>query len=439
MQTSAFGTGQIRKDPSLKAHVAVLRLFAALLEHRNAPGSEEGDAGPLSSPRIPDLQDPLSLIARLRTCRSECATGGPDTCGAKARALDHLAEAKKLAKQAAKQLPSSASVAGYRAALKAAESGTIDALRQMERFVGRNPGSVKGRALHARLLEMNVRDARARCRAKQDTQDQGHEDKEAIEAGEGLHLVGVARACALRSWLETDPLEPRAALGLAALHLEQSGDIVGVADKALVAKALVDQLETHGFARNVSPSTAAEGCGSLHTTRAAVELWRALADLLGPLRVRDEPVPLPLAAERRAVPPRPGTIWDHLYGGNPPWAPTDFQQGKNDYQRNDGGASKALGGTGNNGLPGPPVPHPLLWGVDRELWADMLLDPNADPLLAVNSSAAGQDAAGDGEMWCRCVAPPPRRMYPLLYCRQGLLYVKITTRMELNSKECISG
>ncbi|CAN0596280.1 unnamed protein product, partial [Laminaria digitata] len=82
---------------------------------------------------------------------------------ARARALGHLRIAKELLEQAATGLPGNASLAGYRVAVEAAAAesesggggGWVAALRQLERFVERNPGSVKGRSLHARLLEMS--------------------------------------------------------------------------------------------------------------------------------------------------------------------------------------------------------------------------------------------------------------------------------------------
>ncbi|CAN0530451.1 unnamed protein product, partial [Laminaria digitata] len=128
------------------------------------------------------------------------------------------------------------------------------------------------------------------------------------------------------------------------LHAGGSGAAVGVADRAFVAQSLANQLETHGSPRVYPSSPCGSGRrrrrrrgavaerGELHTSRAALALWGALADLLGPLRVRDEPVLLPrdgtgkLMVRGMMSPPRPGTVWDHLYGADPPWAPTDFQQ-----------------------------------------------------------------------------------------------------------------
>eukprot|EP00904_Undaria_pinnatifida_P003845 jgi/Undpi1/13461/HiC_scaffold_8.g03120.m1 len=431
--------GLLKMDPSLKAHSAVLRLFAALLEcqrHRASGLRGDSSSGAASASasasasvsvsvparRVPDLQDPLLLIGRLRACWRECA--GVDEKGggnsAHGRALGHLRVAKDLLEQAAKGLPRNASLAGYRAATEAAESGWVSALRQLECFVERNPGSVKGRSLHARLLEMSERDARAQLRAKRQPVgeqegrrgggDGGGEGGEGDGGGEescdGLRLVGVARARALRGWLETDPLEPRAVLGLASLHAGRSGAALGVADRGFVAQSLAEQLETHGFPRAYASTGRASERGALHTSRAALALWGALADLLGPLRVRDEPVLLPRdGAGKVMMPPRPGTVWDHIYGMDPPWAPTDFQRrgGGGGWDRGEG----EWRGEAGRGLPGPPTPHPLLGGLDKELWDDVVLDPGGDPLLAavsaVRAAAVPRRQKGteeDGEVWC---------------------------------------
>lgn len=502
--------GTFKTDPSLRAHSAVLRLFVALQEHQNRfqGGSDGGgDGGGAVSPsasalRVPDLQDPVSLIGDLRACwrassnisdrisnnnnnnkndhdrggrkRREDRTDGGNASGAKARALGHLKQAKTLLDQAAKGLPGNASIAGYRAAVEAAESGSVAALKQLAQFVDRNPESVKGRALHARVMEMIIRDARARRRAtnqssrdrelgntsrpKIDVKDrgeerEGHEEEADERSGnseedidDGLRLVGVARVRALRKWLETDPLEPRASLGLAALHLERSAAVIGVADKGFVVKHLVDQLETHGFARTC-PSGGSPSDAAINTTRAATSLWSVLANLLGPLRVRDEPVPLMKAkvvgvqedAGMSAVtgtshrhppsPPRPGSIWDHLYGADPPWAPTDFQQQGEGIILADHGRAGAVfrrerdddsltdsreagmhldrdgrGSDHDAALGRLPIPHPLLRGIDRELWQDAVLDPGGDPLLAGMTTATLGDgrAVEDRVGWCRC-------------------------------------
>lgn len=459
------GTGAFKTDPGLKAHIALLRLFAALLEYKNSANtnrrgsfssSEEGDddgdegrRGSLASSRIPDLQDPLSLIGLLRSCFMYCGVvggaerkrGGTNADGgAKGRALSHLSNAKKLLKQAAGGLPENASVAGYRAAMKAAESGEVAALQQLARFINRNPGSVKGHALNVRLMEMNFRYARNRYRREK---KQGNEeDSGAEEEGGGgreqrdkrgevaacgfsdrLLLARVARARALRDWLETDPLEPRAVLGLAALHTERSGAVVGIADKAFVTRSLIEQLETHGFPRpcpsSFDSTSAGHGRASIVTTRSATALWGALADLLGGLRLRDEPVPLLRTGEGGRIsaaamaPPVPGTIWDRLYGADPPWSPTDFQRL--------GDSNLSCGSSGSTGwqrtedrqlLTGaPPTPHPLLRGVvDRELWEETLLDPSGDQLLQVATGTAmvaamSEGAVGEDEniFYCRFV------------------------------------
>ncbi|CAN0336447.1 unnamed protein product, partial [Ectocarpus sp. 13 AM-2016] len=85
------------------------------------------------------------------------------------------------------------------------------------------------------------------------------------EDQDGLLLVGVARARALRRWLEADPLEPRAALALAALHTEGSAAVVGVADRAFVVDGLVAQLETScGGGPRPCPAPAVDARGTLH-------------------------------------------------------------------------------------------------------------------------------------------------------------------------------
>lgn len=518
--------GAFKLDPSLKAHGAVLQLFAALLEHQacdcDAPSPKASSATTppatagahgadgaggrwqrqqfsAAPPRVPRLQDPLSLIGQLRVCWAECSGATAVAVAAAAaavadsprgRAREHLKHAKRLLEQAAAGAPGDASIAGYRAAVTAAESGTVVALQQLAGFVERNPGSVKGRGLHARLLEMSFREAQRRAgaekigRKQQQQQQQGEretgnggggaEAEEEEEAGQGEGggsgdkaaegkeeepddddddingslLVGVARARALRGWLETDPLEPRAALGLAALHSTASGAVVGVADRAFVVDGLVGQLETscRGSPRSC-PSTAVRGV--LHTTRAAMALWAALADLLGPLRVRDEPVPVrrrgrggggdsgdsgggngmrrrrPIATMPMLMPmrpPRPGTLWDHLYGSNPPWAPTDFgdRQGRGGSFGPGGGGCGGYDGTGGvfdggareaekeaGGCPGfGSSPHPLLRGVDRELWEETVLDPGGEALLLVGTRGGGRARATveeDSKTWCRWV------------------------------------
>lgn len=483
-------------DPSLQAHGAVLHLLAALLEYQqlsgpspsSSPSSNQAIAGaeasspslippPLRDSRVPDLQDPLALIEPLRACWRDCTVGGgiaePDAVdadGLRLRALGHLQEAAKLAEQAAKNSPENASAAGYRAAIEAARRGPALALRQLESFVERNPGSVKGRNLYARLLEKNLADATDRRVEERETAAAataagaapGQPAPEtfgksaamaAATATPGTHLIEVAHARALRGWLETDPLEPRSALGLAALHARRSssGASVGVAGEAFIVNALVLQVETHGHAR-VFPSPPPQPCQRQHhtpggkggssslpynTTRAAVALWRALADILGPLRVRDAPTPVlscsrrqggnggggdPAAAyaganARLAGPPRPGTIWERLYGRDPPWAPTDFEQRfENRFWGSGGvgfGVDTAMGDIGVNAggggfVPEAPVPHPLLRGVDRELWEDTLLDSGADPLLLGVGTGGirveprgGKEAEDAGGMWCR--------------------------------------
>lgn len=501
---SLSNNGTFKRDPYLKAHGAVLQLFAALLEHQasagdtpsggsgitSTTGSTAADAAGgdgrrpgdgrrrrPSSPsprRVPELQDPLALIEHVRACWAECAGAGAQAGSPRGRAREHLKHAKRLLGQAATDLPGDASVAGYRAAVTAAESGTVAALRQLEGFVERNPGSVKGRALHARLLEMSFREARHGAAAaaagrggggghennnernqrlegggscgrrqggKQKERDGEQEDDAQAYDGGGdrLLLVGVARARALRGWLETDPLEPRASLGLASLLSEGPGAVIGVADRAFVVDGLVRQLETSCGLPRSSPSPSR---GVLYTTRAATALWAALADLLGPLRVRDEPVPVVRRGgaggrlkRQRSVstaappppPPRPGTIWDHLYGADPPWAPTDFV-----HQEQGGGFSPGSGGDGGghvdgvgrvleetegagkqggSELPGlGSSPHPLLRSVDRELWGETVLDPGGEPLLLAKTRAAAGRGGGvtaeqeeEAEAWCRFV------------------------------------
>eukprot|EP00903_Cladosiphon_okamuranus_P010417 g9853.t1 len=504
---SLSNNGAFKHDPLLKAHVAVLQLFAALLEHQasardtstagsdtattsttgsaTAAAAADGDGRRRrqSSPpprRVPDLQDPLSMIGHLRACWSECAGAQMDS--PRGRAHGHLKRAKQLLEQAATGLPGDASVAGYRAAATAAESGMVAALRQLEHFAERNPGSVKGRALHTRLLEMTFREARrgvaaaaaavnggsgngggletsgrnrrpgagdgyGRGKQRNQTRRDG-EQVDAAQAGhnnndddERLLLVGVARARALRGWLETDPLEPRASLALASLLSAGSGAVVGVADRTFVVDSLVRQLETSCGLPRSCPSASR---GVLYTTRAATALWAALADLLGSLRVRDEPVPVvrrgagggglkrsrstttaatSAAGAAPPLPPRPGTIWDHLYGADPPWAPTDFAC------LEQGGGFSPCGGSGRGYIDGVggvleetegageladsesaglgSSPHPLLRGVDRELWGETVLDPGGEPLLLAETTrvAAGKggEAAAENEeaeTWC---------------------------------------
>ena len=139
------------------------------------------------------------------------------------------------------------------------------------------------------------------------------------------------RARPLRGWIDTDPLEPRAALGLAALHSGYSEALLGVADESFLMKHLLEQLETHGFPCTYPPvqGSTVNAEGVLYTSRAALALWDALAKILGALRVRDDPVPL-FSRWERAMPtlpaPRPGTVWDEGFGSDPPWNPTDFQR-----------------------------------------------------------------------------------------------------------------
>lgn len=443
------------------------------------------------------------MIGHVRACWGECAaaTAAAQADSPRGRAREHLKHAKRLLGQAATDLPDDASIVGYRAAVTAAESGTVAALRQLERFVERNPGSMKGRALHARLLEISFREAQGSAAAaaaaaggggrhhEKGARDQRQtgEKREQVEHSRGggqagkqkrdgeqedgksvdddddddrLLLVGVARARALRGWLKTDPLEPRASLGLASLHSEASGAVVGVADRAFVVDSLVRQLETSaGFPRSC-PSASR---GVLYTTRAATALWAALADLLGPLRVRDEPVPVVrrggggggdgddgLKRSRSITtmtppapvppPPRPGTIWDHLYGADPPWAPTDFvHQGRGgspslggggcDYIDGIGGVLEEAEGAGKEGgseLPGlGSSPHPLLRGVDRELWGETVLDPGGEPLLLAKTRVAGRGGATaeeeEAKAWCRCVGVGPVSYFMCAFVLVALL------------------
>lgn len=398
-----------KNDPMLKAHIAILFLFAGLLEYQNAQPSASPSA------QIPGLQDPLALIEWLRVCRRECSVGSTAGIGvdARARVLAHLGHAKKLLREAVMALPGNASVMGYCAALSAAEGGSVCALRQLADFVERNPGNVKGRALHARLLQAIIRDA-----DKQDCVNAGvptneEEEGEEVKAPEGelnnrLTLAKVARARALRGWLDTDPLEPRAALGLAALHSECSESLLGVADESFLVKHLQEQLETHGFPRTCPPAqgTAVNAEGVLYTSRAALALWDALAKILGALRVRDDPVPL-FPRRERAMPtlpsPRPGTVWDEVFSSDPPWNPTDFQR----REGGDGDTGNGAGWEGAQGdSPGPLAPHPLVRGVDWELWEETLLDPSAEPLFrgkTMDTLKSPRNEICFGRVWCRCV------------------------------------
>ncbi|CAN0375585.1 unnamed protein product, partial [Pylaiella littoralis] len=118
-------------------------------------------------------------------------------------------------------------------------------------------------------------------------------------------------------------------------------------------------------------------------------------------------------------PPRPGTLWDHLYGSNPPWAPTDFgdRQGRGGGFGPGGGGCCGYDGTGGvfdggareaekeaGGCPGfGSSPHPLLRGVDRELWEETVLDPGGEALLLVGTRGGGRARATVGEdskTWC---------------------------------------
>ncbi|CAM9539278.1 unnamed protein product, partial [Ectocarpus fasciculatus] len=119
---------------------------------------------------------------------------------------------------------------------------------------------------------------------------------------------------------------------------------------------------------------------------------------------------------RNKPPPRPGTIWDHLYGADPPWAPTDFAAARgrgvgSGLADGRAGVGDALGeqatgvgggrGSSSGGLSGLGLysPHPLLRGVDAELWEETVLDPDAEPLLL----APGRDGGGRGQnggIWC---------------------------------------
>ena len=102
LHASGFmNSGAFKNDPLLKAHGAILRLFAGLLEHENASvGCVDIEAG--GPPRIPGLQDPFALIERLRACRRGYRSGdaaGEEAqieVGARARAWDHLRRARKL-------------------------------------------------------------------------------------------------------------------------------------------------------------------------------------------------------------------------------------------------------------------------------------------------------------------------------------------------------
>ena len=419
LHASGFmNSGAFKNDPLLKAHGAILRLFAGLLEHENASvGCVDMEAG--GPPRIPGLQDPFALIERLRACKRGYRSGdaaGEEAqidVGARARAWDHLRRARKLLRQAATGLPDNASIACYRAAMRAAGDGHVAALRQIARFVERNPGSVKARAFHARLLDRIIQNAQHTRKRVQDGSatynECGGEEAmvQEVESDDGMLLAEVVRARALRGWLEADPLEPRAALGLAVIYLERSAAALGVADELFVVERLLQQLETHGFPRTCAQSQGTAGArGVLYTSRAVLLLWGALADILGPLRVRDEPVPLISRSAGRAPPPsppRPGTIWDQAYGTDPPWAPTDFQR-QDGFTCGGGGQRSGRGteGAGPEGAElGPPAPHPLVRGVDQELWEETLLDPNADPLLG--GPIDTPVGAPVGEMWCRYV------------------------------------
>lgn len=435
------------------------------------------------SARIPDLQDPLALIGPLRACLMENTGGGggdgfaalnPNADAHRARALAHIKEAEKLANLATERLPWNASAAGYRAAIEAAKRGPASALRQLENFIERNADSVKGRALHSRLLEMDFGDSSALNNSSEEREaaatspavsaaqsEQGALGTSSVAGpAAATHLIDVVHARALRGWLEVDPLEPRGALGLAALHAQRSlhGATVGVASEEFIVKTMILQVETHGHTRVYPPlylqpaaaagidsadgsaappgeldggsSSPSPTSSSYNTTRAAVALWRALADLLGPLRVRDAPVPVLSASSRRGVgvgeggqpattaavatgvrvvagegapPPRPGTLWDRLYGRDPPWAPTDFERRFDDATGafGVGVTGGAGGGTRGGGFPPEaPIPHPLLRGADRELWDDTLLDPSADPLLfGLGKSTKPEE--GEAGMWCR--------------------------------------
>ncbi|CAN0176281.1 unnamed protein product [Ectocarpus sp. 8 AP-2014] len=120
------------------------------------------------------------------------------------------------------------------------------------------------------------------------------------------------------------------------------------------------------------------------------------------------------AAATPPPPPRPGTIWDHLYGADPPWAPTDFAaargrgvgSGLADGRAGVGGAlggqaTGERGGGDSGGLSalGSYSPHPLLRGVDAELWEETVLDPGAEPLLLAPGRGGG-GRGQDGGIWC---------------------------------------
>lgn len=376
---------------SLKAHVAVLRLFVALSEHRLTKDV---------SLRLPDLQDPIALVEPLTACWAEGIEGTKDGASRSAsRGVAHLLEAERLIESAAKGLPDVASIAGYRAAIEFAKHGPSSALQQLEAFLERCPSSIKGRALYARLVEMTLARCRARaCRSPDD--GRGTERDSPAHGDGGVHVLEVTYARALREWLEADSLEPRAILGLASLHSERSGATVGIVDAGFIVKTLVSQLETLGNPRPLPPCGTAQLPLGVHTTRAALALWGALADLLGTLRVRDVPVSLPGGGLDHSAPeaPRPGTLWDTLYGGDPPWGPTDFQLGGGlgEARRRDGWCVQE----GNNAFPGAPTPHPLLCDVDKHLWEDVLVHPGSDTLLA--RGCARDRRSSDARRCCRC-------------------------------------
>lgn len=398
-----------KNDPMLKAHIAILFLFAGLLEYQNGQPSDSPSA------QIPGLQDPLALIERLRVCQRECSVGSKAGIGVdeRARVLAHLGHAKKLLRQAATALPGNASITGYRAALSAVEGGSVSALRHLADFVERNPGNVKGRALHARLLQAIIRDANNQDIVNVGVATKEGEEGEEVKASEeelnnGLTLAEVARARALRSWLDVDPLEPRAALGLAALHSECPEALLGVVDESFLVKHLLEQLEMHGFPRTYPPvqGTTVNAEGMLYTSRTALALWDALAKILGALRVRDDPVPL-FPRYDRAMPtlpaPRPGTLWDEVFGWDPPWNPTDFQR----QEGANGDIGKGARWEGAQGdSPRPLAPHPLMRGVDWELWEETLLDPDAEPLFrgkAMDTLKSPRNVMLFGRVWCRYV------------------------------------
>ncbi|CAN0373995.1 unnamed protein product, partial [Discosporangium mesarthrocarpum] len=232
---------------------------------------------------IPDLHDPIPLVAPLR----ECLRGGD---GGHRRARLHALEALHCLKAAHRKFKGKdASAVVYLAVLLAANGETSGALKHLQDYLSScpvNSGAPKAWATLVGLLSLK--------------RERGEGDGVVVEEDPTLSRC---RADALWGWLRADPLEPKAALGLFDM-LRSGGASAGVVEEERLVAVLASQLEAYG-----SPGRCCRGVTRAAGTDAfpASKLWAAMAGLLGPLRTRD--VATPLAAQPASRGPQEHGDW----------------------------------------------------------------------------------------------------------------------------------